>query len=123
MFTPRDGSGLATLDIQAESRDGTVVLTMAGRACGDTVGQVRTLLDGLRPAAGRRLWLRLGALESCDPPVAWELLDFVRDVKDGGVEVVVDERPNEMVSTVLLLADVRDDLGLRDGDPGDGSRT
>ena len=112
------------LDIQAESRDGTVVVTISGRACADTAGQLKTMLDGLRPAAERRLRLRLGALESCDPPIAWELLDFVRDVKDGGVEVVVEEPPNTVVSTVLLLADVRGDLGLRTyGDPGDGSRT
>ena len=120
MSTPQDGSGLATPDIQSESRDGTVVVTISGRACADAVDQVRTMLDGLRPAAERRLLLRLAALESCDPPVAWELLEFVRDVKDGGVEVVVDERPNAVVGTVLLLADVRDDLGLRSD--GDGSR-
>ena len=78
------------------------------------------MLDGLSPAETARLHLRLDALDSCDTPVAWELLEFVREARDGGTEVVIESHPDVVVSTILMLADVRDDLGLRAA--GDGTR-
>lgn len=103
------------LDIQTESHDGKVTLTISGRADDEAAAQLRSVLDSLDPAPGRCLHLRLGRLDFCATPVAFELLEFVRDVKDGGTEVVLASRPDTVVSTILLLADVRDDLGLRTG--------
>jgi hypothetical protein len=71
------------------------------------------VLDSLDPAPGQRLHLRLDSLQSCETPVAFDLLEFVRDIKDRGSEVVVETQPDAVVSTILMLADVRDDLGLR----------
>jgi hypothetical protein len=107
------GSVCDPLHIQTESYDGTVALTLAGRADTEAVDQLKGVLESLGTVAGRRLHLRLAGLESCETPVAFELLEFVRDVKDGGTEVVVDNPQDAVVSTILMLADVRDDLGLR----------
>lgn len=101
------------LEVQTDVIDGTVALTLAGRARAEALDQVSAVLGGLGRAPRLRLRLRLAALSSCDTPVAWELLEFVRDVKDGGGEVVLESRPDPVVSAVIMLADVRDDLGLR----------
>lgn len=114
-----DGAAHGPLDIRAESYDGSVALTISGLARTDAADQLRAALEALRPAPGQRLHLRLDGLESCDAPVADDLLEFVRDAKDGGAEVVLESRPGPLVSTILLLADVRDDLGLH---PGGGAR-
>ena len=121
MNTPGNGSARGPLDIQADTRDGTLALTLAGRAHAEALDEVKAALDGLRTAPARRLHLRLGDLDTCEPPVAWELLEFVRDVKDDGAEVVVESHPDPVVSTVLLLADVRDDLGLRSNGRSNGN--
>lgn len=127
MNTPGNGSARSPLDssthsleVQTEVLDGTVALTMAGRARAEALDQVKAVLDELSPAPGQRLHLRLAALHSCETPVAWELLEFVRDAKDGGTEVVVESHPDTVVSTILMLADVRDDLGLRANGNGNG---
>jgi hypothetical protein len=99
--------------VHAESFDGMVALTIAGRADAEAADQLRAALDSVGAAPGRCLHLRLDKLHSCEVPVAFELLEFVRDVKDVGSEVVVERRPDTVVSTILMLADVRDDLGLR----------
>ncbi len=121
MTTPEDGSVRDPLHIHTESLDEMVALTIAGRADAEAVNQLKAVLESLEPAPGRRLHLRLGKLHSCETPVAFELLEFVRDVKDGGTEVVVESHPDPVVSTILMLADVRDDLGLRSRTDGDGS--
>lgn len=113
----------SSLDISTHSVDGAVAVTLAGRGHADALEQVKTVLERLRASPGKRLHLRLAELDFCETPVAWELLEFVRDVKDGGAEVVLESPPDMVVSTVLLLADVRDDLGLRaDGDGRDATR-
>jgi hypothetical protein len=102
-----------SLDIRTESCDGTVALAIAGRADAEAIEQLRAALASLELAPGQRMRLRLDRLHSCDTPMAFELLEFVRDVKDGGTEVGVESHPDAVVSTILMLADVRDDLGLR----------
>lgn len=111
--TPDGGSVRDPLHIHTESLDETVALTIAGRADADAAEQLRAVLDSLGPAPGQRLHLRLGKLQACETPVAFDLLEFVRDVKDAGTEVVLEGRPDTVVSTILMLADVRDDLRLR----------
>lgn len=120
MNSPGNGSASGPLDIRTDARDGTLALMLSGRARAEALDQVKAVLDGLRPTSGQRVHLRLGELDTCEPPVAWELLEFVREAKDEGAEVVVESHPDPVVSTVLLLADVRDDLGLRTN--GNGSR-
>lgn len=112
-------------DIHTESVDGRVALTLSGRADAEAAGQLRAALAAVGPSPGQRLHLRLSGLHSCETVVAFDLLDFVREAKDAGAEVVLEDRPDPVVSTILLLADVRDDLdlrvdGARHGD-GDGS--
>jgi len=106
------------LDIRTESRDGTVALTLSGRATADAAGRLRAALESIGTAPGQCLHLRLDRLHACETPVALDLLEFVRDLKDGGAEVVLESHPDTVVSTILLLADVRDDLGLRAGADG-----
>jgi hypothetical protein len=111
--TPFGGSVRDPLQIHTESFDGTVALTIAGRADAEAADQLRAVLESLGAAPGRCLRLRLDKLQSCETPVAFDLLEFVREIKDGGSEVVVESHPDAVVSTILMLADVRDDLGLR----------
>ena len=120
MNNPANGAEHGPLDIRTEAFDGTVALSIAGTARAEAADQLRAALEVLRPAPGQRVSLRLEGLEFCDPPVAWELLEFVREARDLGAGVVVESHPDPVVSTILRLADVRDDLGLHPD--GIGSR-
>lgn len=121
-MTPFDGGPVhRPLHIHTESCDGTVALAIAGRTDAEAIEQLRAVLAALELAPGQRMSLRLDSLHSCATPVAFELLEFVRDIKDGGSEVVVESHPDAVVSTILMLADVRDDLGLRADSNGSSS--
>lgn len=101
------------LDIRTESLDGEVALTLSGRGAAEAADQLRAVLESIDTTPGQCLHLRLDELHFCETPVALELLEFVEDLKDGGTEVVLESQPDTVVSTILMLVDVRDDLGLR----------
>jgi hypothetical protein len=119
--TPGIGSVRDPLEIQTESLDGEVALTLSGAGAAEAAGRLRAVLESIDTAPGQCLHLRLDRLHSCETPVALELVEFVEDLKDGGVEVVLESQPGTVVSTILMLTDVRDDLGLR-GRADDSSR-
>ena len=115
MTTPDGTSERDPLRIHTEPLDQTVAVTIAGRVDTGSAGQLTSVLASLGAAPARSLRLRLDKLQSCAPSVAFDLLEFVRDIKDRGGEVVLERHPDTVVSTILMFADVRDDLGLRAG--------
>lgn len=114
-------------DISTTTSDGATCVAFSGQADLSTHERLKATLAAI-DTRDRRVELRLSAMDSCDMTNAWELLEFVREVRHNGGEVHVVDHPNVWVRAMLTILDVEQSLPMPPApDPShndlDGSRS